>query len=99
MLSNDPATTTDSVIRITWPEPFYGGSAILDYEIQYDQGNGVYTVIETGWTNLYYQTDFAISSGTTYKFKVTTRNFYGSSPESDELSVLAAKEPNAPINL
>ena len=37
--------------------------------------------------------------GETYKFKVTARNTVGSSQESAVLSVIAAKVPDAPVNL
>jgi hypothetical protein len=40
-----------------------------------------------------------LSAGTTYVFKVQARNSVGFSIDSAELSVLAAKLPNAPINL
>lgn len=54
VLSNDPATTTDTVIRITWPEPFYGGIVIDSYSVFYDQGTGIYVELVNGYTNLYY---------------------------------------------
>jgi hypothetical protein len=40
-----------------------------------------------------------LSAGTTYVFKVQARNSVGISADSAELSVLAAKLPDAPINL
>lgn len=33
VLTNDLSTTTDEVIRITWPAPFDGGVPILDYSV------------------------------------------------------------------
>lgn len=36
-------------------------------------------------------------AGETYSFKVTARNSVGSSVESDVISILAAKPPDAPI--
>jgi hypothetical protein len=38
-------------------------------------------------------------AGETYQFKVTSRNSVGDSVESDAISILAAKAPDAPINL
>ena len=38
-------------------------------------------------------------AGTTYKFKVTARNEVGSSLDSEVIEILAAKLPDAPINL
>jgi hypothetical protein len=40
-----------------------------------------------------------LSAGTTYALKVQARNSVGFSSDSTELSVLAAKLPEAPINL
>jgi hypothetical protein len=41
----------------------------------------------------------ALTPGTTYKFKVTSRNSVGYSLESEEIEILAAKVPDAPIDL
>ena len=40
-----------------------------------------------------------LTAGVTYKFKVTARNSVGVSLESQVLEVLAAKLPDAPVNL
>ena len=40
-----------------------------------------------------------LTAGVTYKFKVTARNSVGVSPDSEVLEVLAAKLPDAPVNL
>jgi hypothetical protein len=40
-----------------------------------------------------------LSAGTTYVFKVQSRNSVGFSGDSSELSVLAAKLPDAPVSL
>jgi hypothetical protein len=40
-----------------------------------------------------------LTPGVTYEFYVTARNTVGSSLQSDNLAVLAAKLPDAPINL
>jgi hypothetical protein len=47
----------------------------------------------------YYQTEIVLNPGLVYKFKVTARNSVGSSLYSEEIEILAAKEPNAPLNL
>lgn len=31
VLSNDPTVTTDTLIKVQWTAPFYGGIVILDY--------------------------------------------------------------------
>lgn len=56
-------------------------------------------LIEASWSDLSYTTDFSITAGTTYTFKVTANNVYGPSIDSDLLPVLAARVPLAPINL
>lgn len=38
-------------------------------------------------------------AGTYYKFKVTARNSVGSSSDSEEITILAAKLPDAPVSL
>ena len=40
-----------------------------------------------------------LTPGTTYKFKVRARNSVGTSLDSQELAVLAAKLPDAPVDL
>lgn len=49
--------------------------------------------------DLNYQTSISLTPGLFYKFKVTARNPVGFSLESDEISILAAKIPDAPVNL
>jgi hypothetical protein len=40
-----------------------------------------------------------LTAGVTYAFKVKARNSVGSSEFSDPIAILAAKEPDAPLNL
>jgi len=47
----------------------------------------------------YFQTDKTLSAGETYSFKVTARNTVGDSEYSSEIAILAAKPPDAPVNL
>jgi hypothetical protein len=56
-------------------------------------------VLDSAVTTRHYLTTVSLTAGTTYRFKVTARNTVGSSVESAELSVLAAKLPDAPVNL
>ena len=55
--------------------------------------------MQSGVTLTSYTTTVSLTPGVTYSFKVTARNTVGSSSESEILSVLAAKLPDAPINL
>ena len=50
-------------------------------------------------TDQFYLTTVTLTAGTTYKFKVTARNEVGSSLDSEVVEILAAKLPDAPINL
>jgi hypothetical protein len=50
-------------------------------------------------TTAYYTTTTTITPGTTYKFKVTSRNSVGSSDQSVALAILAAKVPDSPLLL
>ena len=47
----------------------------------------------------FYVTAVTLTPGVTYKFKVTARNTVGSSLYSAETLILAAKLPDAPLNL
>jgi hypothetical protein len=44
-------------------------------------------------------TSVTLIAGNTYQFKAISRSSYGESIESDVLSVLVAKVPDAPLNL
>ena len=99
-LTNDPSTTTDTQIRFTWADGASdGGTAVIDFAVYYDQGSNNFVVLDSAVTTRHYLTTVSLTAGTTYKFKVTARNTVGSSVESAELSVLAAKLPDAPVNL
>lgn len=55
--------------------------------------------LASGVTNQYFQTTNELTSGLFYKFKVISRNSVGFSVDSQEVEILAAVEPDAPINL
>jgi len=67
--------------------------------VYYDQGTDSFTLLNNAVTDLFYLTTVPLTAGTTYKFKVTARNSVGSSLDSAAVSILAAKLPDAPINL
>lgn len=101
-LTNDPTTTTDTVIRFTWTAPAYdGGSPLIDYTVYWDQGDGTdnYVLLEENVPSEEYTTSVTLIAGTTYSFKVLATNLVGDSPLSSEVAILAAKEPDAPVNL
>jgi len=99
-LANDPAVTTDTQIRFTWSAGASdGGNAVIDYAVYYDQGTDSFALLDGAVTNQFYLTTVTLTPGTTYKFRVTSRNEVGSSADSEILEVLAAKLPDAPVNL
>jgi hypothetical protein len=98
-LNNDATTTDDIVIRFTWSQgASNGGASVIDYSIFYDQAVDDFIYLDTVTTRSYLTT-VTLIPGETYKFKVTARNTVGSSQESAVLSVIAAKVPDAPVNL
>ena len=99
-LTNDPTVTTDTQIRFTWSDGASdGGNAVIDYAVYYDQGTDSFVLLDGGVTDQFYLTTVTLTAGTTYKFKVTARNEVGISVESEVVEILAAKLPDAPINL
>ena len=46
-----------------------GGSAVLDYQISYDQGSGTWVTLATGILQKQYQA-IGLTAGLTYQFKV-----------------------------
>lgn len=97
---NDPTTTTDLVIKFSWSAGASdGGTSVIDHTIYSDLATGSYFEIDSGITTLHYTTSMSLTPGLFYKFKVTARNTVGSSVYSEEISILAAKIPDAPINV
>ncbi len=70
---------------------------MIDYKIMYDggSGSGTYTTLATGVTSLTY-TATGLTAGTTYAFKVYSRNSDGFSFGSSSVSILAAQVPDTP---
>jgi hypothetical protein len=99
-LANDPLTTTDSIIRLTWSDGASdGGTAVIDYSVYYDQGTDNYVLLDAAVLNQYYVTSVTLTPGVIYSFKVTARNSVGSGDQSVALAVLAAELPDAPLNV
>lgn len=70
---------------------------MIDFKIMYDggSGSGTYTTLATGVTSLTY-TATGLTAGTTYAFKVYSRNSDGFSFGSSSVSILAAQVPDTP---
>jgi hypothetical protein len=99
-VANDPSTTTDTQIKITWDEGLNnGGVPVIDYAVYYDQATGNYIQLDSAVLTKHYTTTVTLNPGVLYTFKVTARNTVGDSLFSQEIVILAAKEPDAPVNL
>ena len=90
-LADDTSVTSASVIGLVWDDGVSdGGTAILDYFIQYDQGTGTWVQLVSGVSTKSYSTIITLTPGTTYQFQVKSRNAVGYSTFSSIVSVLAA---------
>lgn len=83
-------------IGLTWEQGTNsGGSEVIDYRILYKIESGDYSLLTTGLTVQYY-TAQNLAAGTTYTFKVQSRNIESYSDFSEEVSILAAQPPTTP---
>jgi hypothetical protein len=92
-LANDSTQSSGSTIGLVWNEGAEnGGTAIIDYQVSYDQGLGTdtYSILASGITDVKYSVMVGVTSGSTYKFKVKARNSFGLSDYSASVSILAA---------
>lgn len=109
-LANVPLITSSSQVGLDWLEgASNGGTPVIDYQIAYGEDTGNYVSLLTGITELNYIVDglmyhvqytvLGLTAGTTYKFKVQSRNEYGLSQFSEEVLILVAQIPDAPTNI
>ena len=68
---------------------------IIDYRINIAEQGGAFSVLASGLLTPDY-TATGLTSGTTYEFKVESRNSYGYSDYSEVLTLLAAFKPDQP---
>ena len=89
-LVRDSAVSVSQVkISLTWQDgDFNGLQPVLDYRLYFDQGTGDWAVLDLPTTNTF--TAFGLTSGTTYSFKVQSRNIVGYSEFSSSISLTAA---------
>lgn len=99
-LTNDPSVTSDTTVRFTWTEgPSNGGSPVIDFDVYYDQATDNFVLLEANVGTAHYTTNVPLNPGLTYSFYVRARNSVGVSLNSDPITILVAKAPDAPINL
>ena len=77
-----------------------GGSPILDYSLEIDDGSG-YTGVSTNPIDPLVMSTIVtgLTSGHSYKFRYSARNLYGSSSYSPESTILAGTMPSKPVNV
>ena len=99
---SDPLVTSSSRIKVTFanPVPSNGGSAIISYELQMDDGlSGEFSSI-VGYSVNSLLTAYTVTSGIVkgreYRFRYRVRNSIGWSDFSDESAILAATIPSPP---
>lgn len=85
--ANDVDWTDANQITLTWTDGVSdGGSPILDYRINYDQGNGNWVVLDASVTTQTYLITSLTTDGV-YLFTIEARNVLGYSPETAQISV------------
>jgi hypothetical protein len=93
------ASRTKSTLGLTWTAPaFTGGDVIIDYRINIAEQGGAFSVLESGITTNSY-TAISLTAGTTYEFKVESRNSYGYSSFSHTVTLLCAFIADAPLTV
>ena len=66
-LANDPTTTSDTVIRITWTEGLSdGGTKVIDYSVYIQQGTEDFILIASAIVSNSYTTTMILIPGVTY---------------------------------
>ena len=91
--------TTNTEIDVTWTAPTdVGDSAIIDYQVQYRQDGGSWTVLEMNSTDTASTLDSPMSMGTTYTFRVLARNTQGVGAWSSPVSVTIGTAPVDPVD-
>lgn len=91
------ADRTKSTLGLSWISPvFTGGDVIIDYRINIAEQGGAFSVLESGITGTTY-TAITLTVGTTYEFKIESRNSYGFSNYSDVVKQLCAFIAEPPL--
>jgi hypothetical protein len=99
---SDSSITNDTTIRVTYasPAPADGGSALLSYELQMDDGLGGDFVTLVGYTPHTMATHYTVAEGIlkgrVQRFRYRAKNSVGWGPYSAEASILPATVPSAP---
>ncbi len=84
----------NEIIRLTWSEPYDGGSSITGYNIY---RNGTF-LVRVSSTQLWYN-DTSVVNGVSYSYFITAVNSMGESPSSSVVRGTPRTVPDAPYNL
>jgi len=96
-LDNQAGVTTREVIGLTFEDgASSGGTTILDYRLWYDQSTDDWVVLVEQLPTTYYVTDFTITPGAVFAFKVQARNEVGYSEFSEPIDIQAVSVPEKP---
>ena len=91
---------SDEAISIQWsasPASANGGSPILDYHVYYDNAlGGSFTELASTTTPNFSYTLTTVTSGKSYRFKITAINVVGESLLSPEVALIASSLPGTP---
>jgi hypothetical protein len=92
------ADRTKSTLGLSWTAPvFTGGDVIIDYQINIAEQGGSFSILESVSTSTY--TAISLTAGTTYEFKIESRNSYGFSSYSDVITLLCAFIADPPVTV
>jgi hypothetical protein len=75
-----------------------GGLPVIDYRVSIAEEGQAFSELESN-VILQSYTAISLTSGTTYEFKIESRNSYGYSDFSDSITLLAAFTPEAPVTV
>jgi len=100
-LTNVRSITDTTRVGLSWsPGAADGGTAVIDYQVWWDQGTDSYLVLQSNEVGTSYTTTVGLQGNKYYKFKVKSRNAFGFSPVfSNEVISLTAILPDSPKNL
>ena len=80
---------------IAWEEGEYNkGSEVTSYRVSFSKDGGPYQVLASVSTTQF--TAFSLMPGSYYSFKVQSKNSYGFSDYSEQITMLCAFVPSAP---
>ena len=67
LLANNAATTSASVIAITWAPPaLVGGTPVIDYQVSWKIGTATYVILASSITTAFYSVTSTLTPNTFY---------------------------------